>query len=225
LDELAHELRGQGARAFVYAADVSDTTQMLRVAQRFAGECGGVDLVIANAGINVSKDEALLGNSASVARLMQTNVMGVTNTIVPFIPLMLRQGSGILAAVSSVAGLRGQPGRVAYSASKAAVLTFMSGLRLDLSGTRVHSMTLCPGFVRTPLTADLVGKLPFIMGVDDAVTQMARAIERRATTFIFPWQMRAMSYVIRLLPEALLRRMSPVAHGKQCDYLGARVSQ
>jgi short-subunit dehydrogenase len=195
----------------VYIADVSDTLGMQQIATGFARECQGIDLVVANAGINIAH-ETLLGRSEPIAKLMQINVVGVTNTVVPFVPLMVQQRSGVLAAVSSVAGLRGQPGRAAYSASKAAVLTFMSGLRLDLTGTGVHCMTLCPGFVHTPLTASLPGKLPFVISVDQAVAQMTKAIERRTKTFIFPWQMRAMSHLIPFVPEPLLRKMSPVAH-------------
>jgi short-subunit dehydrogenase len=213
LAELAERVTARGARALVYAADVSDTVEMQKVAADFVREAGGVDLVIANAGIGIAH-ETLLGKSEPIAKLMVVNVIGVTNTVVPFVPMMLQQGSGTLAAVSSVAGLRGVPGRAAYSASKAAVITFMDALRLDLQGTNVHAMTLCPGFVHTPLTASLPGKLPFVISADEAVEQMTKAIRRHARTFIFPWQMRVLSKVFKLVPEALMRRVSPAARTK-----------
>jgi short-subunit dehydrogenase len=103
------------------------------------------------------------------------------------------------------------PGRAAYSASRAAVITFMDALRLDLHGTNVHAMTLCPGFVHTPLTRSLPGKLPFVITTDEAVKLMTGAIDRRARTFTFPWQMRIMSALMKVVPEAMLRRMSPPA--------------
>jgi short-subunit dehydrogenase len=143
--------------------------------------------------------------------LMEVNVIGVTNTVVPFVPVMVQQGWGTLVAVSSMAGHRGLPGRAAYSASKAAVITFMDALRLDLHGTNVHAMSLCPGFVDTPLTASLRGKLPFVITRDDAVAQMTEAIERRRTTFTFPWQMRILSRILKFVPEGLVRRLSPPA--------------
>jgi hypothetical protein len=65
--------------------------------------------------------------------------------------------------------------------------------------------------VHTPLTATLSGKLPFAISRDEAVTLMARAIERRYDTFAFPWQMRALSRVLKFAPEALVRRLSPAA--------------
>jgi short-subunit dehydrogenase len=210
LAELSQAIAARGARAHVHAVDVSDTAAMQQAADRFAAEAGGVDLVIANAGIGIAH-ATLAGKSEPIARLMRVNVIGVTNTVVPFVPLMLQQGSGTLVAVSSMAGHRGLPGRAAYSASKAAVITFMDALRLDLHGTPVHAMTLCPGFVHTPLTASLAGKLPFAISRDEAVTQMERAIARREHTFTFPWQMRLLSRILKIAPEGLLRKLSPPA--------------
>jgi short-subunit dehydrogenase len=208
LAALARGIEAKGARAIIYAVDVSDTRVMHETASAFVGECGGVDLVIANAGIGVP-NTTLTGDAEPIARLMSINVIGVTNTIVPFVPVMVRQGSGTLAAVSSVAGYRGLPGRAAYCASKAAVITFMDGLRLDLHGTRVHAMSLCPGFVRTPMTAVLPKDLPFALDRDEAVAHMVGAIEKREHTFAFPWQVRALSRVLRFGPEELVRRISP----------------
>lgn len=210
LGELGRAIAAKGARAIVYAVDVSDTKEMQRAADGFVGDCGGVDLVIANAGIGIPS-ETLAGKAEPIARLMRVNVIGVTNTVVPFVPVMVRQGSGTLAAVSSIAGYRGLPGRAAYSASKAAVITFMDALRLDLHGTKVHAMTLCPGFVHTPLTESLPGKLPFAISRDEGVLQMARAIARHEHTFAFPWQMRVLSRLLKSGPEALVRRLSPPA--------------
>jgi short-subunit dehydrogenase len=181
---------------------------MEKAARDFVADAGGVDLVVANAGVGIAH-QTLQGKSAPIAGLLQINVVGVTNTIVPFVPLMIEQGSGTLAAVSSVAGLRGLPGRAAYSASKAAVITFMDALRLELAGTGVHAMTLCPGFVHTPLTAKLPGKLPFVISRDEAVAQMTAAIAARKKTFLFPWQMRVLGQILKLAPEALVRRLAP----------------
>jgi short-subunit dehydrogenase len=210
LAELAKEIEAKGARAIVYAVDVSDTEGMQQAAAEFIAACGRVDLVIANAGIGIPH-RTLEGETESIAKLMRINVIGVTNTVVPFVPALVKQGSGTLVAVSSLAGHRGLPGRAAYSASKAAVITFMDGLRLDLHGTGVHAMTLCPGFVHTPLTAVLSGKLPFAISCDEAVHLMSNAIANRKKTYIFPWQVRIMRFFLRFGSEGMVRRMSPPA--------------
>jgi short-subunit dehydrogenase len=208
LAEVARKVAAEGGRAIVQVADVSDTAAMAAAATAFAAENGGVDLVIANAGIGIPS-QTLQGKSEPIAALMRINVLGVTNTVVPFVPIMVQQGAGVLAAMGSVAGQRGLPGRAAYSASKAAVATFMDALRQDLRGTGVHAMTLCPGFVKTPLTDKLPGKLPFIIPCDQAVALIAGAIDRRERRFLFPWQARAIGGLLRLMPESWLHRVSP----------------
>ena len=118
LERLAEELRESGATATVYAIDVADTAAMCDAARDFAAREGRVDRVIANAGIGI-RDTLREGDAASVARLMSVNVIGATNTIVPFIPVLLRQGSGTLVAVSSMAGHRAWPAPRAKSESSA----------------------------------------------------------------------------------------------------------
>lgn len=207
LRDVAKEWIARGARVEVYAGDVADTEFMARSAQAFVEAAGGVDLVFANAGVGIAH-RVLEGESAEIAWLMGVNVIGVTNTVVPFVPRMLEQRSGVLCAVSSVAGHRALPGRAAYSASKACVTTFMDGLRLDLHGTGVHAMTLCPGFVDTPLTKDNPSMM-FVIDVGQAVRAMVGAIEARKRTFTFPWQMNLLKELLFRAPEAWIRRLAP----------------
>jgi short-subunit dehydrogenase len=192
----------------VYAADVADTAAMKRIAATFLLAAGGVDLVIANAGVGI-RSALLEGESAEVARLMQVNVVGVTNTVIPFVPHMVARKTGVLVAISSVAGWRALPGRAAYSASKAAVITFMDGLRMDLAGSGVHAMTICPGFVKTPMTAVLKHKMLFLQELEPALDEIVAAIHRRAKTRTFPWQFRMLRPLLRNGPEWLIKRLSP----------------
>jgi short-subunit dehydrogenase len=207
LADVAREIEALGARPIVYGVDVADTAAMAKSASDFVAQAGGIDLVIANAGVGIPHG-ILEGKSEPIAQLMRINVIGVTNTIVPFVPAMVAQHSGLLVATSSVVGHRGMPGRAAYGASKAAVISFMDALRMDLHGTGVHAMAICPGFVHTPMTAKL-GRLPFAIDTDKAVALMSRAIERHDNTFTFPWQMRLLTPVLRNAPEWLLRRIAP----------------
>jgi short-subunit dehydrogenase len=207
LSEVAAEIEARGARAVVYPVDVEDTPGMAKTASDFVDEAGGVDLVIANAGITISTG-VLAGKSEPIARLLRINLIGVTSTIVPFVPTMVRQRSGVLAAVASVAGHRSLPGRAAYGASKAGVIEFMSALRMELHGTGVHAMALCPGFVRTAMTEKLT-KMPFVIELDEAIEIMVRAIAHRERTFTFPWQQRLLRPVLRNGPEWLIRRIAP----------------
>jgi len=188
---------------------VTDPEAVRQAGSDFVERAGGVDRVIANAGVSI-RDSLHLGDAQAVARLMAVNVVGVTNTIVPFVPVMLEQRTGTLVAMSSMAGHRGLPGRAAYSASKAAVITFMDALRMQLRGTGVHAMTLCPGFVRTPMTDDSVQqKLPFLLEAPEAARLMTNAIEAQKGTYTLPWQMNLLRHVMVRAPEWLLCRLAP----------------
>lgn len=202
----------EGATVEVYAGDVSDTEFMESCAKDFVGKAGGIDLVFANAGVGI-KDRIREGEAKEIAWLMQINVIGVTNTVVPFVPTMLEQGSGVLCAVSSFAGHRALPRRSAYSASKKAVTTFMDAVRMDLHGTGVHAMTLCPGFVDTPLTKDNP-QMMFVIDVDRAVRYMVSAIERKKRTYTFPWQMNLLKEIVFRAPEWLMRKIAPQSRTK-----------
>jgi short-subunit dehydrogenase len=206
------EWTARGARVEVYAGDVADTDFMARSAQAFVAAAGGVDLVFANAGVGIA-NRVLEGESREIAWLMNVNVIGVTNTVVPFVPHMVKQGSGVLCAVGSMAGHQPLPGRAAYSASKKCVETFMSALRMDLHGTGVHAMTLCPGFVETAMTQDNPSMM-FVIEVPEAVRYMVSAIEAHKNTYTFPWQMNVLKEVMARVPEPVIRRLAPAPRTK-----------
>lgn len=207
LDELATELEARGCTPLVLPGDVRDTTLMGQLAERFLDWAGGVDLVIGNAGIGEGRRVTRI-DPQRVAEVVSINALGVTNTVLPFVGPMRDQQSGTLVAVGSVAGFRAMPGSLSYSASKAFVATFMEGLRMELHGSGVHAMTLCPGFIRTPLTDQNDFAMPFLMDCESACRLMVDAIERREDTYVFPWQMRLASALLRHGPEWFVRRVA-----------------
>jgi len=215
LREVEKEWTARGASVEVYPGDVTDTDFMVRCANQFVAAAGGVDLVFANAGMGIP-DRTLEGESQEIARLMAVNVVGVTNTVIPFAPHMLKQGSGILCATSSMAGHRAMPGRTAYSASKACVTTFMDGLRMDLHGTGVHAMTLCPGFVETEMTEGN-SDMMFLISLNRAVEYMIGAIETRKHTYTFPWHMNILKELMFRAPESLIRKFAPASRTNFSD--------
>jgi len=207
LRERQAECEAHGARVQVYAGDVADSDFMQRSADHFLHEAGGVDLVVANAGIAIA-NRVREGEVHEVARLINVNFVGVTNTLLPFVPAMIEQGRGTLCAMSSFTAHRGMPGRTAYGASKAGVTAFTDGLRMELHGTGVHAMALHPGFVDTPLTRDNP-EMIFLIDLEHAVRSMASAIDRDARNHTFPWQMNLLKEVVKRAPESLIRRLAP----------------
>jgi short-subunit dehydrogenase len=138
-----------------------------------------------------------------VKRVLDVNVTAACVTIAAALPPMVARGRCTVVAMSSLAGFRGFPGNAAYSASKAALHTFMESVRVDLAGTGVRAVTIYPGFVRTPLTDSNRFPMPFLLELDDAVRAMARGIARGDPVVAFPPVMSAAAAIIRAVPRAV----------------------
>lgn len=191
------------APSATYAADVGDPAAVGRAAADFIARHGVPDIVIANAGISVGTGGGEAGDIPVLERVLRTNVVGLAATLQPFVEPMCRRGDGILVGVASVAGLRGLPGAGAYSASKAAAIAWLESLRVELRGSGVAVVTLCPGYIDTPMTRVNRYRMPFLLPADEAARRFARVIESRRSYAIVPWQMAAVGYLLRRLPDRL----------------------
>jgi short-subunit dehydrogenase len=204
---LAEEVEGAGGEAMALPADVRDFEAMKEVAERVRERWGRVDVLVANAGMSSTAAGTKL-NAGDVGDVISINVLGVVNSVAAVLPAMLERGDGHLVAISSLASYRGMPKSGAYSASKAAVSTLFESLRVDLRKSNIAVTTIHPGFIRTPMTAGRKKKLPFLLEPDDAACRIIRAIERRARTYAFPWQLASLVRVIRHIPGAIYDRLA-----------------
>jgi short-subunit dehydrogenase len=191
----------------IYCADVADAQQMASLAQTCIAQQGLPDVVIANAGISIGVDTSLPEDLAVMARVLATNVMGVAATFGPFIAPMVARGSGSLVGIGSVAGIRGLPGHGAYCASKAAVISYCESLRGELRPSGVKVVTLCPGYIATPLTQNNQYTMPFLMQPDVFAQKAAQAIAAGSSYRVIPWQMGVVAKLPRVLPNALFDRL------------------
>ena len=186
-----------------YAVDVTDGTALRSAAEDFLQRHGTPDLVIANAGISTGTDGGRDGDMAVLARVLATNVTGLAATLQPFVAPMRAARHGTLVGIASIAGFRGLPGSGAYSASKAAAISWLEALRVELHGSGVRVVTICPGYVETPMTRVNKFFMPFLLSADEAARRIARAIDSGRSLVIVPWQMRLVFTVLRLLPDWL----------------------
>jgi len=200
--------------AWVRAGDVGDIRFMRRAAADFCAEHGVPDVVIANAGISVGTDGREPEDLAVLERILRTNLVGVAATLQPFVVPMCSRGSGALVGIASLAGWRGLPGAGAYSASKSAVLTWLESLRVELRGSGVKVVTICPGYVDTPMTRVNPYRMPFLLPADVAAQRIARAIESGRSLAVIPWQMRVVSWGLRAVPNWLYDRLAAGAPRK-----------
>lgn len=204
LQSLAREL---ATPTEIYAADVRDSAAMQAAANGFMARHGTPDIVIANAGVSTGTLTEMPEDLAAFKDVLDINMLGMVNTFQPFIAAMRTAHSGKLVGISSVAGYRGLPGAAAYSASKAAEISYLESLRVELRPTGIGVITICPGYVATPMTAGNPYPMPFILSADNAARRIAMIVERGKTFAVIPWQMAVAARMLRLMPNWLYDRL------------------
>lgn len=212
MEELAAAIRTAGGRARVEPLDVSDPAATVAALRRIDDEVGGIDLVIANAGIGGSRWAGKL-EWKDIEDTLSINVEGAAASLVALLPRMIERGRGHLVGISSLAGYRGMPASAAYGASKAFLMVFLESLRMDLRDTGVSVTDVRPGFVRTPLTDRNRFHMPFLMEVDDAAARIVDGISRRQEVVAFPWPLALAVRISRLIPARLWDRVMAGQHG------------
>ncbi|HEY2510571.1 MAG TPA: SDR family NAD(P)-dependent oxidoreductase [Polyangiaceae bacterium] len=209
LHGVAERVRQAGGNAVCIPVDVVDSEATFEAVKRADAELGGLDRVIANAGVGNDKHAARL-RWEDAARTLDVNVKGAIATLMAAIPILLAQQGGHLVGVSSLAGKRALPEVGAYSASKAALSTFLETLRLDLGPAGIRVTDVQPGFVRTPLNAKN-DRMPFSWPVDRAARVIADRLEKAPAVVSFPWPLVLATSFIRTLPPWLYDRIMRAA--------------
>lgn len=189
-----------------YAIDVTNRDELIAAARDFESR-GPTDVVIANAGISIGVKTEFYEDLDVLERVYKTNVFAMASTFHPFIEPMRQRGGGHFVGIGSVAGIRGLPGTEAYCSSKAAVISYLESLRNDVRKYGIKVSTICPGFVRTPLTAKNPYKMPFILEADEFARRAVRAIEAQVSYRTIPWQMGLVGKLLRVLPNCVFDKV------------------
>jgi short-subunit dehydrogenase len=199
LARVAGLVQARGGRATSIPVDVTQPEAVFAAVKRAESELGGLDMVIANAGIGSNRHASRL-QWADVARTIDVNVTGAMATLVAAVPIMLAQQRGHLVGITSLAGKRALPQSGAYSASKAAVSTFLETLRLDLRGAGIFVTDVQPGFVETPIHGTSKHPMPFLWPSDQAARTIVRRLEHAPAVVSFPFPLVLATSFIRWLP-------------------------
>jgi short-subunit dehydrogenase len=203
LEALADEIRARGGTAELAAADLGDREQTLKAFGHLRERLGPADLMIANAGVGAPTQLQPM-NVPQIEAMFRVNLLGVVYSVEAVLPEMLQRGRGHLAAVSSLGAYKGLPGESAYCASKAAVNTYMEGLRIQLRRRGIAVTTICPGFIKTPMTDVHDFKMPWLLEADEAARRIVRALARKRKVYNFPWQMALLMKLTRWVPDWLI---------------------
>jgi len=190
-------------RCTVCDADVRDAAAMRLAAADFLASRGVPEIVIANAGISSGTLTEMAEDGPVFRDVLDTNVTGMVNTFQPYVAAMRERGRGVLVGIASVAGYRGIPGAGAYSASKAAAISYLESLRVELRGSGIAVITVCPGYIVTAMTTHNPYRMPFIMSAETAAGKIAAVISRRKPFAVIPWQMAVIARLMHVLPRAI----------------------
>jgi short-subunit dehydrogenase len=212
LDALVKELP---AKSVALPCDVTDANAVKIAVKRGEEALGGpFDLAIANAGVGVPSHAGKFV-LADAELMIRVNVLGMFNLFDAVIPSMIERRAGRFAGVASIAGLRGLPTSSVYSATKAAMQSFLEASRVELRQYKVGVTTVNPGFVVTAMTEKNRFKMPFLMKVDDAARVIADGLERGKRVVEFPWPMSLLMRFARFIPDPIWdRATAPYAHRK-----------
>ena len=182
--------------------DVTDRIAVDAAAREVAGLIGAPDLVVFSAGVWEQLDAAAWDRDL-FARHVEVNLLGLNNVIGAVLPPMIERGHGGFVGVSSVAGYRGLAGAEAYGATKAAQINLLEALRIAVGGLGVDVVTVCPGFVKTELTAGNSFPMPFIIEADQAARSICDGLDQGRAEIVFPLPMAVLMKIARLLPVRL----------------------
>ena len=198
LRETAALCEAAGAQVDGAVLDVTDAAAMAD----WVRASGRLDLVIANAGI------AARGDAGAARRVMATNLDGAMNTILPAMEVMAEQTPdaagvrGRIAAIASIAAFLPIPGAGAYCASKAALDMWMVATAPEAWRRGIRLTSVCPGYVRTGMTATNTAPMPGVMDANQAAAIILRGIASGRARLAFPWWMAAAARLGGLFPPA-----------------------
>ncbi|MCX8135397.1 MAG: SDR family NAD(P)-dependent oxidoreductase [Roseococcus sp.] len=215
LAAVAEDCRARGASVTTRLVDVRDAAAMAD----WVRGAGRLDLVLANAGVSAGTGTAQ-EQDARVRLIFETNLTGVLNTALPALEVMAAQAPGEdgwrghVAVVSSIAGFVAAPTAPAYCASKAAARAWAEARDATerRRGLRVHA--LCPGFIRTAMTADNPFPMPWMMSPEVAARRALAGIVAGRTRIAYPRRLYALTRLTGALPPGLLNRLMMLAPGK-----------
>jgi short-subunit dehydrogenase len=209
LEAVAAECRSRGASVQTRAIDARDRAGMTAWIGGFDRE-NPVDLVIANAGVMAgTPPQGELERSDAAYVLIETNVLGVLNTVQPLLPAMIARRRGQVAIVSSLAAFIPLPDSPSYCASKSAVLSYGLALRSLLADKGIEVSVICPGYVTTPMSARESANKVGEIAPDKAAAIIVAGLAKNRAVIAFPRALTLLTRLHGMLPDALRRLLLP----------------
>ncbi|BBB63321.1 short-chain dehydrogenase [Undibacterium sp. KW1] len=159
------------------AVDICDHASIMTCHTGLMQKWGSIDLVLIVAG-SYNEMRADSVDMAAVNQLIDINLRGVYQCLDVVLPALLKQGSGGIGVVGSVAGLSGLPKALVYGPTKAAIINLCESLYLDVRPKNIAVYMINPGFVETPMTAKNDFKMPALISAPEAALAIVKGMQR-----------------------------------------------
>jgi NAD(P)-dependent dehydrogenase (short-subunit alcohol dehydrogenase family) len=215
LESLASELKGKPFASAV--ADVTDLAAVRAATKQMESVLGPTDILIASAGLG-RETSALDYKGEDMAAIINVNLIGVSNSIDAVLAGMRERRSGHIVALSSLASYRGLPRMAAYCASKAGVTALLDSIRVELKPLGIAVTTLCPGWIKTPMTDAVSVPGATMMPVEEGVRRMLEVIRAKRAYLAFPagqaWEVRLLKYLPRGIVDSMVMSRMNRLQGK-----------
>jgi short-subunit dehydrogenase len=206
LEAVAAACRAKGATVVAAAVDVVERETLAGWLTDF-DDAHPVDLLIANAGISIDKDNSSLDDFSRIRKTFDVNVDGVFNTVEPLLPRLMARKRGQIAVVASLASFIGLPYSASYNASKAAIRVWGESIRYVLKKHGIGVSVICPGFVVSRMTANAPFPMPFLMTSARAASIIRRGLARNHARIAFPIGTKAAVWLGQVLPGRWTARL------------------
>jgi len=207
LQSLSADLQLRGAAAVhAFSLDVNDTASHKPVLDQAQAALGGLDIVLIAYG-TLPDQQACERDVAVALREFNTNAVTTIALLTDIANRLESQGRGNIAVISSVAGDRGRQSNYLYGAAKAALSIFLQGLRNRLHSKGVQVLTIKPGFVDTPMTAEFKKGLLWVKP-ELIAKGIVKGIRGNKDVVYLPFFWRWIMLVIKSIPEKLFKRLS-----------------
>ncbi len=199
---LKNESRNNPARIYAFQCDVSDKINVTTVFGEILKQFPRIDAAILDAGV-AFRNPIEEFDITIAEKTINTNVLGLIYCVSQLLPMFMSQKSGLLIGVSSLADERGFPKSGLYNASKAAATKFLEGIRIELMSYGVKVLTVKPGFVETPMTAQNESKMPLLWSPEKAAKYICAKIQKEKRIIAFPFLMHMSILLLRIMPPKL----------------------
>ncbi len=200
LVEVANEISRSGGTVHVRPMDVSDTEATVASIRAIDDELGGLDLVVANAGVGARRDQPAYAWE-TMRDALHTNFCGAAATLTAVLPRMVGRGRGHLVGIGSLASYGALPMSASYCAPKAGLSMLLDCLRLDLVGTGVAVTNVELGFVETEMVRESTHPMPQICAPEVVARLLADALPNAPRKIVYPRALAAATRALALLPE------------------------